>query len=344
MDTTRDITLTAPTGRESHATAGGSPLTVLHNGPDPSQSGPTWGYYAIASEGGRGHRLKGNGTAPVGGRRGVITQFSRASSNRLRLKCASINQHKAPLCRYFTTLTYPRFFPAHSATWTAHRKAFIKRLQRAFPDVAGVWKLEPQERQAPHFHLIILSRTDIPTEWIAQAWWEVVGTGRWDHALHGTDHQELNSWNGVMSYASKYIAKAILDDLPDYWHGCRWCGQFGKLPISLVEYEMNRTAFVRARRTLRRYAESQMGRKLRLNRSSGMTSYMGSDAFQRLISYCLAECAAVQYTVPNVYERCRRQHAGAQRSPRPLRPPRGPPRGVTLPPDPEGDGEPPRGR
>ena len=143
MDTTRDSILIAPkqppTGGESTASAGGSPLTVLHNGPRPSQSGPTWGYYAIASQGGRGHRLKGNGPAPRGGRRGVITEFTRASSNRLRLKCASIDQTQAAPHRYFTTLTYPGTFPAHSRTWARDLKTFLQRMKRAFPGVVVVW-------------------------------------------------------------------------------------------------------------------------------------------------------------------------------------------------------------
>lgn len=54
----------------------------------------------------------------------------------------------------FVTLTYPAKFPTVSRA-KRDLKVFQQRLIRRFPGSGGIWKLEPQERGAPHYHLLI---------------------------------------------------------------------------------------------------------------------------------------------------------------------------------------------
>lgn len=58
---------------------------------------------------------------------------------------------------WFITLTYAKDFPIHARTAKRDLATLIKRLRRQFPGCGGVWRLEYQERGAPHFHIIFCS-------------------------------------------------------------------------------------------------------------------------------------------------------------------------------------------
>jgi len=141
-----------------------------------------------------------------GGLRGKVNTFSSASRRRLMRLIGIVDQREAtPL---FVTLTYPGDWPKDSRVWKRQFDNFWKRLERKFGDVGCVWKLEAQRRGAPHFHLLVWGLSYVPLlEWISQAWYEVVGSGDLRHLRAGTQVQELRSWHGVMSYASKYLGK-----------------------------------------------------------------------------------------------------------------------------------------
>jgi hypothetical protein len=76
------------------------------------------------------------------------------------------------------TLTYPgpwRLWAPTAEVAHAHRRAFLERYSRAFGfRVLGVWKLEFQERGAPHFHILLplpkgVSLRDFRA-WVQGAW------------------------------------------------------------------------------------------------------------------------------------------------------------------------------
>lgn len=149
-----------------------------------------------------------------GGKRGIVKGFSDDSRRRLMRTIASI-RHDAPLPA-FVTLTYPDQFPEPKQS-KKHLDKFLKRLRRKFPDVGLVWKLEPQERGAPHYHMLVWSvayddlRTFVPL-----SWYKVAGGADPNHLkFHmgqlGNEHcvTEVRSYRGVLSYASKYLGKTF---------------------------------------------------------------------------------------------------------------------------------------
>lgn len=206
-----------------------------------------------------------------GGKRSIVLGFSRASRRRLMQKMAQLRQDSRPL---FVTLTYPNEFPLEAAEWKTHFDKWCKRLHRRYPAAGLVWRLEPQKRGAPHFHVLLFG-VAIDGElhkWLRQAWYECVGSGDTKHLYHGADIQVLRSVRGVRSYVSKYIAKVQTpparcnDDgevlpVPDWSKVGRWWGvRYGdNLPWSevvggkILTYGQS----VRLMRHLRRYLKAQ---------------------------------------------------------------------------------------
>jgi hypothetical protein len=104
-----------------------------------------------------------SGGHPVGGRRGAITGFSRASARRLRERMVVARPAEAgDFIRVGLTLTIPGdvafegdylapdYLKETQRTWDAFRIS----LARAFPSVGWFWRVEMQQRRAPHWHLV----------------------------------------------------------------------------------------------------------------------------------------------------------------------------------------------
>lgn len=183
-----------------------------------------------------------------GGGRGEVRGFSSASRRRLMRLIASLERASRPV---FVTLTYPDVFSGNPVKWKRDMDVFGKRLARACPGAAFLWRIEFKARKsgksagqvAPHFHLLVYGvgyRKLL--DWVGENWWEVVGSGDSDHLKAGTRVEHIYSWGGIMRYVGKYIAKE--EDYPDNWQGRVW-GVVGRasLPwavevvISLTEDE-----------------------------------------------------------------------------------------------------------
>lgn len=149
-----------------------------------------------------------------GGRRGVVKGFSRGSRRRLMTKIAGVQ--RGAVLPVFVTLTYPRSFPEPKQS-KYHLKLFIQSMKRAFPSAGIIWKLEPQQRGAPHYHLLVWGvKVKNLRAWVPTAWFEIAGGGDNFHLLwhegklknkHCT--QQVNSFKGVWAYASKYLGKTF---------------------------------------------------------------------------------------------------------------------------------------
>jgi hypothetical protein len=154
-------------------------------------------------------------------KRGKVRTFSRRSRLRLMKLLSKLDHSKIPL---FITLTYPEHYPTAKKA-KSDFKAFAERLMRLAPFCSCIWKLEFQERGAPHFHLLVwgLERFDLHwlRKWVSRAWYEVVGSGDEKHLKAGTNVQKIRSWRGVMAYASKYLGKEV-EAVPDEEPGRFW--------------------------------------------------------------------------------------------------------------------------
>lgn len=133
----------------------------------------------------------------------------------------------------FVTLTYPANWPGSWSTWKRHLDTWLKRTRRRLPAAAGAWKLEPQTRGAPHFHLLVVGASFMAKDWLSRSWYEVVGSGDPKHLAAGTNVQLAHSHRGVVAYAAKYTAKH--QELPDSWQGGvgRWWGIFNRAGLGI---------------------------------------------------------------------------------------------------------------
>src|SRR5262245_28394097 len=128
----------------------------------------------------------------VGGQRGTIRGFSRASRRRMLRWVQTIDREMSGM-PLFVTLTYPGDWPGDPRRWKRDLDAWLKRLRRAQPAAWAVWRLEPQRRGAPHYHLLVFGVDCLPIEWLSRTWFEVVGSGDLRHLVAGTQVQRVRS-------------------------------------------------------------------------------------------------------------------------------------------------------
>ncbi len=167
--------------------------------------------------------------------RGEVVGFSRKSRTRMLAKMSTVRRD-APFC--FVTLTYP----GKPENWDASQdwpdlpgprqakhelSTLIQWVHDQYPSVGVIWKLEPQERGVPHFHLVMygLDRLgDAVSQMLAcslirQRWHAMVGRGQLSHFVRGVNFgnskaacgsdfpfietsPDLSRW-----YMSKYMTK-----------------------------------------------------------------------------------------------------------------------------------------
>jgi len=265
--------------------AGGSPLSKAHIGTkNPYISVWKGGSLIIASS---GKVERDDDDIGIRGVRKSIVGFSRAS--RMRFQCMMGKMLKAGTW-FFITLTYPAEFSMDPKSYKINLKAFVLKLRRAFPDISGFWKLEPQKRGAPHFHVLVTGKVGLLDliVFVPQVWYEVVGSNdplhlAWHKGLLGNKPcvEKVESDEGVMWYASKYIGKTI-DELPEdkteLWKKIgRYWGVFNRdlLPfaeeirVSVTHQEVNK-----AKRCMRGFIErrnKKTGKRKRLKFRSNRT-------------------------------------------------------------------------
>ncbi len=219
------------------------------------------------------------GTAGI---RQRITRFTRSSRLRLLRHLNCVDRREVPAGRVaMATLTYPEGFPP-PAEAKLHLEALFARYERAFGKLPVFWKLEPQARGAPHFHLMLFMRAaeDLGKhqDWWARNWAEVVGSAdpnhlAWHQGKLGRGNkpcvEQIRTWNGVVSYAGKYLGKACENqgwEKPGRFWGIHKKRQ---LPVSLVEVELTLRAAVILRRAAVRWYEHQHSGRYVLTWPSG---------------------------------------------------------------------------
>lgn len=138
-------------------------------------------------------------------KRGKVSQFSARSRGRMLDMVYKLDKNAVPI---MITLTYPadwwQFTPAQVKMHLDH---FARVLERHYPRAAFIWKLEFQDRGAPHYHLLIWNAKPWYKD-VARWWWEVVGSGDPAHLKAGTKVEALRSYRGTLSYCGKaYMGK-----------------------------------------------------------------------------------------------------------------------------------------
>lgn len=171
-----------------------------------------------------------------GARRGRVTGFSRSSARRLKQSMARMDEERAGGFAVFTTVTYPSIYPSAAAS-KRDLDTLLKRLRRLYPRASGFWKIEPQERGAPHYHMVIFGLPKrVAARWDKQGnpprlramWAEVIGLpGQW----LSVNASLAKTWRGAMAYMSKYMCKPAHHATPSSGDARgRRCGGAGQVP------------------------------------------------------------------------------------------------------------------
>jgi hypothetical protein len=171
----------------------------------------------------------------------------------------------------FVTLTY------HMSNVTAreskrHIDRFTKRLVRKFKGlVFGYWKLEPQLRGTPHFHLLLyisgLKHQKV-RRWIARNWHDIAEPESPQHAAvlafqggRRDWYQRMESWNQVSTYVSKYISKRIIASDFRWDAPGRFWGHINRKALRqhrrCYTFEVSERAAILFNRTLKRFINAQ---------------------------------------------------------------------------------------
>lgn len=210
-----------PAGDEDSRDCGRNPrsLSTAHIRP----------FYQIATGASLLKASRGVGCPAVGGgKRKQISGFSRSSRLRLMRTIARVRRDASLPC--FVTLTYPDRFPTVEQA-KRDLKVFLQRFKRAFPEAGGIWKLEPQQRGAPHYHMLVWGVDEVELFiWVLRAWHEIAGQGDENHYLFHAGMlkgskpcvSQVRSFRGVWSYASKYLGKVF--EVVEW--GSRWTGRY----------------------------------------------------------------------------------------------------------------------
>ena len=273
-------------------------MSSAHNAPFPSMSAAVGGSFAELSAGAAPGNIIG------GAIRGVIKDFTPASRRRLMRLVNSVNRDEAGL-PFFVTLTYHNVWPESREGRKKHLDALQKRMERAYGAFAAVWRLEFQRRGAPHYHLLVFLDPEqiVPSYGegrrrhrrsallrlrnnIAWMWNEIVDADDIQHLEAGTAVEEIRSWNGVNSYAAKYMGK-----LETLQKGLEPPGRFWgvwrkkMLPISYEHTQITLPHFFQMRRVLRRYGKMRLRNTREHRRVSCFVSHQTTNRLLEFYGY-----------------------------------------------------------
>lgn len=276
----------------------------------------------------------GEDTCRADAQRGEIGEFSRESRRRLLNRLNAIDRKVIPAGNvWFMTLTYHCNWAYDFHAWKRQLETLWKRFQREYLEEYGVeragllvaasliWKLEFQQRDAPHFHCLVIWHDRSPDlvkfrEWLALNWAQVVaGRGNevdYAHWRAGTQCDRSEKWGGVSAYAAKYCSKQT-QQVIDYntgeimpngrWWGCK---ALRALPVRYENEPLTEEQALTVRRVLQKkcIAEAKSGgegnvkcvvfrKKRRGWKVTDETFYVLDETVRRLIAW--VRCERPQY-------------------------------------------------
>ncbi|WP_144268198.1 hypothetical protein [Demequina sp. NBRC 110055] len=224
------------------------------------------------------------------GTRGQITGWSKRSRARMAEACAQLDLGEwldEPGALAMLTLTMPgnwKSLAGSGAEFKKIMKRFRDRWAYKLGELKCVWKLEFQERGAPHLHLLVRVPDEIdgrkPELWIADQWIAACGTvgadARKQRAAHYPSANRprgcldiVDQWSDhrrIASYFNKHAAKTgdgkeYQHDVPELWQRPgkgpgRFWGYWG-LERAREVVPVTRNAWMKIRRELRKLAEAR---------------------------------------------------------------------------------------
>ena len=229
----------------------------------------------------------------VNWKRGKITRFSKRSRRNLLSLVSKLDKSAvSPDDVLFITLTTPAvgWMSICGKGWKQRLNNFLTQLRKKYKDIGlcGIWRLEFQERGAPHFHIVSYNVSYIDHDWIAEKWNKICSPNLGekaikDHYNAGTQVERARYWGKVNQYFSKTMAYVAKDET---WKRqsqdaslVQWMETFGKHwgvicrdnlkeLIKVVVGKFDTPAqFYKVRRVIKRYVQSGVRRRLGVNYS-----------------------------------------------------------------------------
>ena len=249
------------------------------------------------------HRVQfGVNEPPLGGRRGEVRPWSKASRRRLREALHRVNWSRHSSAWVVVTLTLPGNdveMCRDGRVTRRWRRAFVKRWWRSFGPGVYAWKQEFQGRGAVHFAVVMPCPSNALAQpsaqlaelrrWVGRAWFEVVGSGSTAHLRAGTNVELIRDVRRLSTYIVGEVVKGRKSKeyqhvVPgDFVHVGRWWGVSRGLcePWSAPWVQSERHAYA-VRRVLTRSVTSRIHRRIverqRRKRVSSMTVFVKGDA------------------------------------------------------------------
>jgi hypothetical protein len=243
-------------------------------------------------------------------KRGTISGISSKSRYRLIKILAKVSRPDSCL---FITLTY-RNFTDEFTTWKSHLNRFGVSLNYHFPDHSAVWRMEFQDRGAPHFHILLWPARDTNVvslrDELAKRWCKIIGQETSANLEYGVTVGEVTDFRASAFYLSVYQAKDA-QDRDDIATGREWGlwhrERLGLEPIK--ETAISDRQFLLFRRVLRRHYSAFMRRSgagvrhkqggksvvrsyLRaLRRHQVFSNFLPFAVSHQLLSWCAVSCS-----------------------------------------------------
>ena len=141
----------------------------------------------------------------AGGRRGKVVGFSRGSRKRMLDHGAATAWPERGRCTgIFQSLTVGSSWPDAEGVrrWV---ERYLQAVCRKYPDHGHEWRLDLQERGAPHLHILTCGLKWFDVKWGRSTWEHIIG---WSERKHVQFHvREVENGRHAMSYLSRYLAK-----------------------------------------------------------------------------------------------------------------------------------------
>jgi len=261
-------------------------------------------------------------------KRGKISRFTKRSRRNLLSLVAKLDKSGVdPKDVLFITLTAPGqgWMELSGKKWKARLNNFLTQLRKEYKSIGlcGIWRMEFQERGAPHFHIVSYNVSYIDYSWIAERWNRICCSNLTDekaikdHYDAGTQIERAKYWGKVNSYFSKTMAYVAKDDS---WKSQiedeelrEWMTNFGRhwgvicrdklkemIDIVVGEFDTDKQ-FYRVRRLVKQYIHSCKRKKLGANYNSKTakmmnrlfsmkdkckyTAFIPDDVFRKVLSW-----------------------------------------------------------
>jgi hypothetical protein len=145
--------------------------------------------------------------------RGSIKEFSKRSRFRLFTILAKL-RNLSQVRPMFVTLTYHWGFCDSYKKYKTDLHTFLTALRRYNENIQYIWRLEFQQRGAPHYHFILFSDTIqshadmLKLEvFISSTWHSIADPTSIAHEKYGCSVKRIHDYSGACRYLSKYVAK-----------------------------------------------------------------------------------------------------------------------------------------